>query len=118
MAINGTPLRGVSVFGALAAFTVLGLSGCGGDSGSSAKHGAIKDSSACSTLRNYAFRGIPATYIDEGAALLTSLAGEFSALNRSDIAAQINSAVSLTYQGPMGQIQAKNKLIEAANSGC
>ena len=103
----------------VAIFGLLALAGCGsgGDSGGKGSV-AIESTSSCQTLRTYAFKGIPATYIDEGTALLTSLAGEFSSLGRSDIAAQINEAISLTYQGSLGQIQAKNKLMEAANSGC
>jgi hypothetical protein len=52
------------------------------------------------------------------AGLLRSLSAEFSTLGRSDIAAKINDVVSLIYQGPMGALQGKTKLMEAANSGC
>lgn len=60
------------------------------------------------TLSDYAFDGIPATYVDDGADLLYLLAGEFALAGRSDIASSIENIVDLTYQGPYGQISAKS----------
>ncbi len=78
----------------------------------------INTSGACQTLSNYAFNGIPATYIDDGAQLLYSLSDEFSSLGRGDISNLINEVVDLTYQGPGGQLSAKNLLIDTASTYC
>ena len=74
--------------------------------------------SACATLNDYAFDGIPATYIDDGADLLYLLAGEFALAGRSDIASSIENVVALTYQGPSGQLTAKSELMNLANAYC
>ena len=74
--------------------------------------------SACDTLSSYAYEGIPATYIDDGADLLYILAGEFATAGRNDIASSIERIVDLTYQGPAGQITAKSELMSLANSAC
>lgn len=90
----------------------------GGDSRSSSTIENISGSSACRTLSSYAYNGIPATYIDDGAQLLYSLSEEFSSLGRGDIAGLVNEVVDLTYQGPGGQLSAKNLLIDTASTYC
>lgn len=107
--------------------SVLLLTACGGGGGagrftSSGASGAGSSGNrmqtACSTLSKYAFNGIPATYIDDGADLLYILAGEFSLAGRNDIASTIENIVDLTYQGPYGQLTAKSELVNLANAYC
>lgn len=92
-----------------------GYSAGGGDNGSS---DSLKRSDACATLTRYAYRGIPATYINDGADLLYILAGSFEFLERSDIALEIEAIVDLTYQGPAGQLSAKSRLMRLADLHC
>ena len=89
---------------------------CGGSGGDNKV--ALDESSACRTLRDYAFVGIPATYLDDGAVLLDDLASEFDRLGRSDISSDIQRAIEMTYQGPAGQLSAKSILTGLANSNC
>jgi hypothetical protein len=105
----------------------LALSACSGGGGAerfSSRVGSESGSSggradsACITLREYAFEGIPATYIDDGADLLYLLAGAFSMEGRNDIANSIERVVDLTYQGPYGQMTAKSELMNLANQYC
>ena len=100
-------------------------SGCGGggagnfsSSNGRASQRDIRTSAACSTLSRYAFNGIPASYVDDGASLLYTLANDFSNLGRTDIALSIERVVDLTYQGVYGQLSAKSELVELANSYC
>ena len=103
------------------------LTACGGgggagrftsSGGSGAGSSGNRMQTACATLSKYAFNGIPATYIDDGADLLYILAGEFSLAGRKDIALAIEDIVDLTYQGPYGQLTAKSELVNLANSYC
>ena len=75
-------------------------------------------SSACSTLKRYAFDGIPATYIDDGASLLYGLADQFVIAGRDDIASKIWRVIDLTYGGITGQLEAKTLLSSTANQYC
>ena len=92
-----------------------GYSAGGGSNGTS---DPLKRSDACATLMRYAYRGIPATYIDDGADLLYILAGSFDFLERTDIALEIEAIVELTYQGPAGQLSAKSRLMRLADLHC
>jgi hypothetical protein len=78
----------------------------------------ISRTSACATLSEYAFVGIPATYIDDGAQLLYALANDFRSFDRGDIASLVEEVVDLTYGGPTGQLQAKNLLLDTASTYC
>lgn len=102
------------VIAAVVAFVVV-RSNQDGSAGSSVD---IRTTAACETLSQYAFVGIPATYVDDGAQLLYALAGEFDALDRRDIASSIEDIVDLTYAGPSGQLSAKNLLVETAATYC
>ena len=101
------------------------VSSCGGggagnfsSSNGRASQRDIRTSAACSTLSRYAFNGIPASYVDDGASLLYTLANDFSNLGRADIAVSIERVVDLTYQGVYGQLSAKSELVDLANSYC
>ena len=85
---------------------------------STASSGDVRSSSACATLSSYAYNGIPATFIDDGARLLYGLSDQFRSMGRGDIANRIDNIVDLTYAGPGGQLSAKNELLSAASSYC
>lgn len=85
---------------------------------SNASSGDVRSSAACATLSSYAYDGIPATFIDDGAQLLYSLSDKFRSMGRGDIASRIDNIVDLTYAGPAGQLEAKNELISAASNYC
>lgn len=90
----------------------------GGRDSSNSSSGDVRSSAACATLSSYAYNGIPATFIDDGAQLLYSLSDQFRSMGRGDIANRIDNIVELTYAGPAGQLNAKNELISAASSFC
>lgn len=91
---------------------------CTTQKSSASKSVDIRTTSACRTLSRFAFDGIPATYVDEGAEMLYELADEFASLGRSDIAEQIEFIISLTYLDSAGQIEAKGELMNAASFYC
>jgi hypothetical protein len=90
----------------------------GGNDSSKSSSGDVRSSAACATLSSYAYNGIPATFIDDGARLLYSLSDQFRSTGRGDIANHIDNIVDLTYAGPAGQLNAKSELISAASSYC
>lgn len=90
----------------------------GGESSDGDSVASVASSSACKTLRKYAFVGIPATYIEDGSALLFALADEFGALGEFGVVSEISTIVDLTYQGPMGQYEAKSRLMALATASC
>lgn len=73
---------------------------------------------ACEMLTTYAYVGIPATYVDEGAQLLSTLSEQFSALGLGDVSDLLNDAVDRVYEGSDGQVEAKNLLVDTANLYC
>ena len=118
-------IQRTSVLVGLLAFSLSACSGGsssgGGNAAGSGGNGTsdtLKRSDACATLTRYAYRGIPATFIDDGADLLYILAGSFEFLERSDIALEIEAIVELTYQGPAGQLSAKSRLMSLADLHC
>lgn len=111
--------------GLLALVSLACSSGGSTEGGSSSGRGGtrsatdkLKSSDACATLTRYAYRGIPATYIDDGADLLYILAGSFSLLDRPDISTAIEAVVDLTYQGATGQLAAKSQLMRLSDLHC
>lgn len=80
--------------------------------------GEVSVSSACEVLSQYAYNGIPATFVDEGAGLLRNLSEQFRQIDQAEVADRIDHIVELTYNGSTGQIEAKKELISAADDYC
>lgn len=117
--ISDTKRRNLIFLGALVVVgAVVVIVARGGGDSSTGSSVNIRDTSACATLSDYAYVGIPATFIDDGAQLLYSLASDFNDYGRGDVASLIEEVVDLTYGGPSGQLQAKSLLIETANTYC
>jgi hypothetical protein len=110
--------RNLLLVGLAAAIAVVVIVASRDGGSSDAVSANVSTSSACETLSRYANIGIPATYIDDGAQLLNRLADEFISLGREDIASEIDEIVNLTYEGPTGQIYAKNRLLSASSNYC
>ncbi len=108
----------ISIALIVAVVAAVGISMSQEDGGNNARARDVTFNTACATLSTYAFDGIPATYLDEGAQLLEQLAEDFDDLGRDDLADRLRHVVDQTYDGSAGQVAAKESLIQLASAQC
>lgn len=73
---------------------------------------------ACEQLREYAFVGFPTSYVSEGQAMLADTSFLFSVEGQFEAAQEVDFISRQMGDGPVGQLNAGNRLRALANQVC